>query len=110
MRERASCMCRACPRRRSRRSTTRCHTQRTDHPQGQSPDGDDADVTTAVEGVCFWGHAAQLLGEGTEPRLHSRKVASHSRINTHVRICSRRCAPHGVQAILLAFAAGLLIT
>ena len=44
----ASCICRACPRRRSRRSTTRCHTQRTARPPAQGLDGDGPAVPPAV--------------------------------------------------------------
>jgi hypothetical protein len=44
-------------------------------------------------------HTAICREEARNPGYHSRNVASHSPLNTRVRICSRRCAPRGVQAI-----------
>jgi hypothetical protein len=46
-----------------------------------------------------WGSRCYWLGGGTEPRISPRNVASHSPLNTRVRICSQKCAPRGVQAI-----------
>jgi hypothetical protein len=51
------------------------------------------------ERLILGGHAATCREEARNPGYHSRNVASQSPFNTRVRICSRRCAPRGVQAI-----------
>jgi hypothetical protein len=62
------------------------------------------------ERLILGSHAASCWGASRNPGYHSRNVASQSPFNTRVRICRRRWAPRGVQAICCFLQKRLLMT
>jgi hypothetical protein len=62
------------------------------------------------ERLILGGHAATCWESARNPGYHSRNVASQSPFKTRVRICSRRWAPRGVQAICCFLQKRLLTT